>query len=275
MWYITHKLQKVVVFTAMSTITPNMGQSNYCAANSMLDKLAPYQRPEMDSVGLMWGTVGGMGMRWKAFASMDFMNQSPDLLMGVADASKVLHLVTTRMDTPEWIAANFMDPAVRQSIVEGSTTTGGYRPSEAVAPPTFPQAPFGSVSGRRAEPFGAAHGSGHGPEGSERRKFAWRPDPNAPLANWPGMTGQEEEPIVTRAPAHSQPKEVVLELPPEPREIVEGSKVLLTGLNSKSGLTGTVVTCYPEGRYRVALDQKKGYALLRAEYLEVLDYAEA
>ena len=77
MWYHNHKLQKYVVFTALSTITPNMGQSNYIAANSFLDKLAPYERPEIDAVGLMWGTVGGMGMRRRAFGSLFIDSKLP------------------------------------------------------------------------------------------------------------------------------------------------------------------------------------------------------
>lgn len=60
--------------------------------------LAPQMHPR-----LMWGTVGGMGMRWKAFASADFMNATPDLLMGIEDAAKVLHVVATKMEMPEWV----------------------------------------------------------------------------------------------------------------------------------------------------------------------------
>ena len=42
------------------------------------DKMAQFQRPEVDSVGLMWGAVGGIGMRWKAFASEDILNATPE-----------------------------------------------------------------------------------------------------------------------------------------------------------------------------------------------------
>ena len=57
--YTCMRLQKTVYFTAGSTMTANVGQANYVAANGYLDKIPQYQRPELDAVGLMWGAVGG------------------------------------------------------------------------------------------------------------------------------------------------------------------------------------------------------------------------
>eukprot|EP00408_Alexandrium_pacificum_P063787 CAMPEP_0171171582 /NCGR_PEP_ID=MMETSP0790-20130122/9289_1 /TAXON_ID=2925 /ORGANISM="Alexandrium catenella, Strain OF101" /LENGTH=194 /DNA_ID=CAMNT_0011636435 /DNA_START=1 /DNA_END=581 /DNA_ORIENTATION=+ len=103
------KSQKIVQFSALSVMTANMGQANYIASNSYLDKLPFFERPEVDSVTLMWGAVGNIGMRWKAFASQDMLNANPEALMSVMDAAKVLTMTTTRMDPPEWYAASFFD----------------------------------------------------------------------------------------------------------------------------------------------------------------------
>merc|ERR1719491_1871247 len=75
--YRRYKLHKSVQFSAWSTMTGNLGQSNYTAANAALDKFPAHQRPEIDAVTLMWGAVGGIGMRWKAFASADVLNANP------------------------------------------------------------------------------------------------------------------------------------------------------------------------------------------------------
>mmetsp|Transcript_70463 Transcript_70463/g.199842 ORF Transcript_70463/g.199842 Transcript_70463/m.199842 type:complete len:666 (-) Transcript_70463:1884-3881(-) len=128
--YVNVKMQKYIMFTALSTITPNMGQANYIAANAAMDKMPQYSRPETDTVGIMWGTVGGMGMRFKAFASQDFMNLTPHLLLSIDDCCKILFLVSTRMDTPEWFAANYFDEGTRAVML---SPTAGVIQGENVA----------------------------------------------------------------------------------------------------------------------------------------------
>merc|ERR1719282_1347393 len=113
----------------MSTMTPNMGQSNYIASNCYLDKLPQYQRPEIDGIALSWGTVGGMGMRWKAFASQDFMNQTPDLLISIDDACKFLHVVATKMDPPEWMGSQYFDEGTRNFMLAPTAGTRGNEDS--------------------------------------------------------------------------------------------------------------------------------------------------
>merc|ERR1712194_498211 len=111
------KMEKSVQFSAMSTMAGNVGQAGYVAANSWLDKVVYYERPEIDAVTLMWGAVGGMGMRWKAFGDKDFLASNPDALMGILDASKVLHMTTTTMTPPEWYAACFFDEWTRNAML--------------------------------------------------------------------------------------------------------------------------------------------------------------
>mmetsp|Transcript_67677 Transcript_67677/g.220313 ORF Transcript_67677/g.220313 Transcript_67677/m.220313 type:complete len:733 (+) Transcript_67677:85-2283(+) len=255
----TAKLQKSVLFTAMSTITPNMGQSNYIAANAFLDKLAPYERPEIDAVGLMWGTVGGMGMRWKAFASQDFMLQTPDLLMLPDDCCKVLHIVTTKMQCPEWFAANFIPMEIRNAISEQASKVGGFVPSEDLY--TYPSIPKGPQALRREEPRlgaqpldGAVAPGGRGLAASGAAR-----DDGVPLGGWPSLAERRVGGEVRGPPPRAQKL-----------ELVEGARVELVGLKSKSGVRGIVVKCFPEGRYKVALEGVQGSALLKPEYLQVI-----
>lgn len=66
-----------MMFSASTTMFGNTGQSNYCAANNLLDAHTfSYRQTNYDSfeaLTLMWGAVVGLGMRWKAFASQDFL----------------------------------------------------------------------------------------------------------------------------------------------------------------------------------------------------------
>merc|ERR1712203_990650 len=104
---------------ALSTFTANVGQSNYIAANSFLDKLPGYQRTVIDTVSIMWGTVGGMGMRYKAFGDNDFTPQH--LLLSIDDCSKILHLVVTSVGRiPEWVGANYFDESIKDYVIAPS-----------------------------------------------------------------------------------------------------------------------------------------------------------
>lgn len=113
------KVMNTVQFSALSTMFANMGQANYVAANSFLDKLPFYQRPQVESLTLMWGAVGNVGMRWKAFASADMLNANPDALLDIDDARKVLKLTCTTYVglKAEWCAASFFDEATKSNIL--------------------------------------------------------------------------------------------------------------------------------------------------------------
>merc|ERR1719350_1678447 len=107
----------------MSTMMGNIGQANYVAADAYLDKLPAYQRPEIDAVTLMWGAVGHIGMRWKAFAENDLLNQTPEALLTIPDATKVLQMTCCRMFPPEWYCASMFDIHTREGFL--STSAGG------------------------------------------------------------------------------------------------------------------------------------------------------
>ncbi|CAJ1352669.1 unnamed protein product [Effrenium voratum] len=111
------KLTKMVHFTASSTMSANMGQANYVASNGYLDKIPQFERPELDTVALMWGAVGGIGMRWKAFASEDFLNDVPDALLTIAECGKVLCVACCTWSGPEWYCAQKYDQETRKLVV--------------------------------------------------------------------------------------------------------------------------------------------------------------
>ena len=120
--YTSLRLQKCVYFTAASTMTANIGQANYVASNAYMDRLPQFQRPEVDAVGLMWGAVGGIGMRWKAFASEDFLNDVPDALMNIQECGKVLYCASILQNPPEWFCAQKFAEDVRKGYL---TPTAG------------------------------------------------------------------------------------------------------------------------------------------------------
>jgi len=243
--YVTTKAQKYICFTAMSTITPNMGQANYIAANAYMDKLPFYSRPETDTVGIMWGTVGGMGMRFKAFGSQDFMNMTPDNLLSIDDCCKILHVVGTQMDTPEWFAANFFDEGGRNQVL---APTAGVIRGESAAVPAKAAAPAPGDEKRQAE---------------SKAKQGEEDVAAGPLGGWPrvakaALAGGE---LISGPPQLSEPGQ----------GIYVGAAVVLTGIkNAMNGATGKLLQIYPEGKCRVSLNSGKGNALLRPENLQVV-----
>lgn len=113
-----------LMFSAVSTMFGNMGQSNYVASNQVMDALtfncrhigAPYEASTV-----MWGTVGHMGMRWKAFGSADFIYQvegSEDIVMMPFEAAIVLQTVFKGV-CPEWFVANKFDKGTEELYRNG------------------------------------------------------------------------------------------------------------------------------------------------------------
>lgn len=249
-YYGRHKIQKSVQFSAMSTQMGNMGQANYVAANIYLDKLPAYQRPEVDAVTLMWGAVGNMGMRWKAFGSADVLNQVPEALLTINDAAKVLHATCTKMDPPEWYCATVMDIHSREgflTITSGGGQGGGWKPSE----------DYSLALDWRAH--GLEKGFLLGKDLEDERAQQDLPDSgvrDAPLGGWPGLL-------------HLQGATAA----PEPRphyELEPGARVELVGLSSKNGATGILTKCFADGKWKVRLEDGSGNALLKACYLEAV-----
>jgi len=232
------KMQKIVQFSALSTMTANMGQSNYIAANSWLDKQMTYERPETDGVTLMWGAVGGIGMRWKAFASQDMLNGTPEALLTVEDASIVLHMTTTKMAEVEWYAASFFDEYTREFMLKdtaGVIKGEDYQPLQKASAPT--------IKRRQSE------------ADDEKKPAAKSTPESGPLGGWPVLGNYsfgEEVPAVTL-------------LPDAPLE--EGGRVQLVNLQAKTGQTGTLVKHNKDGKWKVRMDTDGGIALLQACYL--------
>lgn len=232
--YTAMQLQKSVQFSALSTMSANVGQANYVAANSYLDKLPGFQRPHIDAVTLMWGAVGGIGMRWKAFASQDFLNKTPEALMSIQDCCKVLHITCARAETPEWYAMSFFDEWTRQYMLQktANVNTGvseGWKPGE-----DAPGRWIEEAKERERNPD--VYGRG----GKQMQKGGGTP--SSPLGGWPALA----------------------------RPLEEGARVRLIGLRAKNGLTGVLVQKFADGKWKVKLDDDSGNALLRANYLEMI-----
>jgi hypothetical protein len=259
--FLSTRVQKHVQFTAMSTMTANMGQSNYCAANSWLDKLMFYERPELDGVGLMWGAVGGIGMRWKAFASQDFLTSEAGQLLSVVESRMILYVAACCMDPPEWFTANHFDDYSRQGFLAPSAgfgTGGGWKPGMAPVG-------WGDGWGEDALPAGgagtnwsewknlAAGGDKQTPPPSSTAPPA--PAARGPLGSWPGFAKD------TAAGKAGTSEE----------ELQEGARVRLVGCGSKDGSTGVLVKrAAIGGKWKVKLDDGQGHALLPQHNLVAL-----
>lgn len=239
-WKPTHsKLQKTVFFSAMSTMMGNMGQGNYTAANIYLDKIPALQRPEVDGVTIMWGAVGAIGMRWKAFASADMLNATPEALLSIGDASKILNITCTKMDPPEWYTTSYFDEYTRAAMIS-ENPNAGWKPSETYGPLFADYESFGK---------GFSSQGGHA-------------SAKTPLGGWPGLWGEE-----AKTEEEESRERTVL-------PIEEGARVILSGLRSKNGTTGVLVGQCPDGKWKVRLDDHSGNALLKPEYLQVIMTAE-
>mmetsp|Transcript_83173 Transcript_83173/g.174108 ORF Transcript_83173/g.174108 Transcript_83173/m.174108 type:complete len:904 (+) Transcript_83173:448-3159(+) len=127
------KLRKSVQFSALISLLSNPGQGNYCASNCYLDKLPAYQRPaQIEAVTLMWGPVGSIGMRWKAFGEADVLLAQPDLLLTVNEAAAILRMTVARADPPEWYGVSLFDEGTRSAVLQlraGDGSGGGWKPS--------------------------------------------------------------------------------------------------------------------------------------------------
>mmetsp|Transcript_34329 Transcript_34329/g.77578 ORF Transcript_34329/g.77578 Transcript_34329/m.77578 type:complete len:774 (-) Transcript_34329:96-2417(-) len=238
------KVQKIVQFSALSTMTANMGQANYVAGNSYLDKLPYFERPEVDAVTLMWGAVGNIGMRWKAFASADMLNSNPEALMHVDDAARVLNITTCKMDPPEWYAASYFDEWTRQSII--APTAGMIKGEDYQPMSVTPMKKSQEVNKSEAD------------SQPSRTVEVQKPEPG-PLGGWPGLE------------SYVEPAEEHVPVVREQAELSEGDHVRLRGLQSKNGQTGVLLRRLKDGKWKVKMDLDGDSALLKASYLELLE----
>jgi len=170
------RLQKFVLFSGMGTITPNIGQVNYLAANSLHDRMPGFSRPEMDTVTLLQGAVGGtVGMRWKAFASADQLaNASPESMLMIQDECKILDVLCTQMDPPECVAGAFIDELSRQYMLAPSAGVHQGAAETAAIPR--------GLRGGAAQPAPRAEKAEEGPGKAPRASAD-----ASPLGGWPGL----------------------------------------------------------------------------------------
>mmetsp|Transcript_88207 Transcript_88207/g.285522 ORF Transcript_88207/g.285522 Transcript_88207/m.285522 type:complete len:730 (-) Transcript_88207:124-2313(-) len=248
------KMQKIVYFSGFGTVMGGLGQSNYIAANCMLDRWSSLTRTVVEGTTVMWGAIGGVGMRMKTFGSMDVLNQAPENFLTITDSCKVLQVVCGRMDVPEWFAACNTEPAGREAMLiptAGYGSGGGWKPGE--------DAGLAGLGAARAwpGPDGGAAATGPTvtgqPEQPEQPGAKEPPAPeDGPLGGWPAL----------QSPAAAPQK-------PGSWPLVVGSRVRLCGLKtSKNGATGRTVAQKSNGRWMVNLDNDLGKALLKEDYLE-------
>jgi hypothetical protein len=253
-----HRVNKHVQYSAGSTLTANMGQGNYIAANCWLDKLPFYERPEIDSVTNMWGSVANIGMRWKAFASMDLMLQGhTDMVITVEESCKVIQAMIVCYDPPEWAYLQPFHPDAREgylSITCGyadGNPGGGWKPSrsEDYAPP--------AVLAKSRDPAAVD------PPSCQPAGEAKPQSQNSPLGGWPELLDTSTAQKPERLPPQSRPQ--------TPLRFVEGARVVLVGTGrNKDGCTGVLAKKNGTGRWKVKLDDGSGNALLREEYLQLV-----
>lgn len=105
------KMHGWVLFSAISSMQGNMGQSNYCCANMCLDAQTFSMRTTNSDnfmpVTVMWGAIGNLGMRLKAFGSQDMLamvDNTDDVLMTPMEAKEVLTYLINGY-SPEWVGA--------------------------------------------------------------------------------------------------------------------------------------------------------------------------
>merc|ERR1712048_1290788 len=67
-------------------------------------------------ITMMWGAVAGIGMRWKAFATMDFTNETPEMQFSIEESANVLLLAFAVKDIPEWWG--MMPPVMMQHVLQ-------------------------------------------------------------------------------------------------------------------------------------------------------------
>lgn len=233
------QLTKLVFFSGMGTISPNIGQANYFAANCILDRITDRPRPTIEATTLMWGGMGQIGMRLKAFGSQDVLNAAPENLLTIYQARQILKMVCGRFDVPDWLSGAAMDENGRGFFLTptaGFGSGGGWKPSEDAGP----------LNILRNDIKHAGHiGNGTSED--------------VPLGGWPTLL----------ATPKTRPKQPSPELPSLP--IIEGCRVMLSGLqtkNNKNGSTGIAIKQLQDGKWKVLMDDNSGNALLKEEYLK-------
>lgn len=255
------KMSSWLLFSAGSTMMGNVGQANYCAANALLDAMTFSQKQsgpsDFDALTLMWGAVAGLGMRWKAFASQDFLLQaenSAEIMMDYKEAGQVLKFMCCGI-APEWANASKMDEPSRQWMVAPS---------------------FMIVNQGAYDPWGFKKGKGGGELSADR---PWEEDtgPEAsseavPAAGRQQLRAHSRERLRQRQQAKPSGTRIRQDRSKN-AWLFEGRRVQIYGLERSghmNGVKGTLLEEVEDGKWQVRLDGDHGEKLVRIQNLMTL-----
>lgn len=255
-------IQKIcgwILFSAGSTMMGNMGQANYCAANACLDAMTFSMKQsgplDYSPLTLMWGAVAGLGMRWKAFASADFLLQasnSEEIMMDFREAGVVLKMLVAGA-SPEWVGANKVDEQTRYWMLY----------------------PNPALEGTSPDPWGWTKGKGGGELSEERPWEDVGPET-------PAEAGAEPSRIQLRAASRERQKRQVLKAQgsrirsqhaTKNAWLFEGRRVQIFGLERSphmNNVKGTLIAEAEDGKWQVKLDGVDGDKLVRIQNLMTL-----
>jgi len=254
--YTTMKLSKQVGFSAGSTMMGNLGQGNYVAANAVNDIFPALNRPEIDSSTIMWGGVGGgIGMRWASFGSNDVLSFVEDGLLTIDDATKAVRFVCARMHPPPLVMPSKFDRETRATIL---TPTAGMIKLE------LPEAE--SEGAKAAELAGDWEGLAATRDREALKNLQTvdrRPLPlnmnsplaNSPLGGWPDLLNESHD-----LKAKGKMKSL----------LQTGTRIVLTGVHGKNGMTGSLSQKFSDGKWKVQIDGV-GSAILHEDSFEISD----
>lgn len=255
------KMSSWILFSAGSTMMGNVGQANYCAANACLDAMTFSMKDcgpfDWNPMTLMWGAVAGLGMRWKAFASADFLltaDNSAEIMMDYTEASMVLKMLVAGV-SPEWVMGSKMDEQSRYYMF----------------------LPHPALEGKeRKDPWGFSKGKGGGELFEEP---PWAEDAG-PLTT--GEATPEPTRIQLRAASRERQKRQQLQTKGtriRPRNatknawLFEGRRVQIYGLERSPHMNnakGTLIAEVEEGKWQVKLDGDDSDKLVRIQNLMTL-----
>jgi len=247
--YTTMKLAKFVGFSAGSTMTGNLGQGNYVAANAVVDLLPSRNKPEIDSSTIMWGGVGGgIGMRWKSFASMDVLGFQEDSLLTIDDASKAVKFTCTKMNPPPLHMPSKFDAMTRQMFL--SPTAGMIKLEMPEPESEGAKAAEVSSDWQRLAETRDREALKNLASVDRRPVPGNMPEKSAPLGGWPELLNG----------SYSKTKPT----------LQVGTRITLTGVRGKNGYAGSLSEKFGDGKWKVQIDGV-GSAILHEENFEVAD----
>lgn len=250
---VLQSISSLLLFSAGATMFGNVGQSNYSAANCVLDAVAFSMRqsgsPAFTPSALMWGAVGGLGMRWKAFGSSDAllaMENSADIMLDFKEAGTILRVLVQHGHAPEWVLASKTDAAGYEMIAGVNKRAG--------------------VDGNGPDPWGFAGRGG----GAIHVASAWE-----------GVEKADEMPEPTRKSLRASSRErqgqPMQRLRPQNATktawLFEGRRVQICSLERSThmnGVKGTLIAEVEPGKWQLKLDGDYEDKLVRIENLMTL-----